>query len=222
MIVLNSNWSNWKYYIPFIGPYFAVRDWINYFFPTNVNMAVLGMPKCGKTTWIKFLNTLKAPEDVGETYVVDEVKKYRVKVAKHRYIEIQKGLDISGTDTLVYDTYPSLVKNSEVILFLFNSCKFYNNKEYRLDVVDRIAVISEHLKDAKMSKDFFIVPTYKDKLQSAGYECGDFKELLYEVLRSDESTKLFADPTFVKDIFSTNNKDELEKLKSVVFAKYLK
>lgn len=205
--------------IPVIGTIFVARKiWKEYKFSDNVNMAVLGMPASGKTTWINFLRGKEDNGEYNQTFAQDKVKSFTTDLGDGHQLTINEFYDISGSNEYVMPMYEKMIHEASLILFLFDSQKFYTEKEYKEEVVDRIAKIHDFLPNDEKEKQVFIVPTHKDTLEAEG----KFKETLYRALMEDESTKVYASPDFITGVFQTNEKGYLVNLRDIVFAKYKK
>lgn len=196
------------------------------FFKKGIRMAVLGMDQSGKTSFSNFLKD-GDPGKPNQTAVSENISPYYFKNSEGKYFFIEKGEDIAGTKDVVFRFYEEKVKNNKLILFLFNSLLFYENTDYRLDVVDRIALISEKIYAVKNNaniqdlspKIFFIVPTWKDKLFEKGIQENEFMGLLLNSLYEDSSASCYSNREFIKPLSQTNNIESLQILKDSIFRK---
>ena len=200
--------------------------WDKLVFQRTVSLAVLGMPQSGKTQWYKYLG---APVGPRTKSIEEGYEEFKIKVPGDGDYEltINKGRDITGADDFVSHLYIPMIEKNDIILFFFNSYKFYNDesyidqsnkkRSYRQVVIDRIALIAEYQKE---DTSVFIVPTYKDKLLESNVSEDDVSKLLYKALLSDNSASKFADLNYIPGLYQANEKTDLEDLFNKVFEKY--
>ncbi|GEM_PF-3969980 len=190
----------------------------------SIKMAVLGMEGSGKTSFINFLKD-GDPGHPDQTVSSNNIDEYHFQTSDGRHFLIEKGNDISGQDTY-RRYYWKIVDDNKLILFLFNSMLFCNNNDYRLEVIDRIAYISERINNRVEnstikyeSKIFYIVPTWKDKLTEININENFFTTLLLDSLFNDTHARPFSNPDYILPLSQTNSKDSLIILKDSLFVK---
>jgi len=132
------------------------------------SMAVLGMAGAGKTTWYDYLTG--SQRSGAHTPNFEEIGTFTIKIengSKTHTIKIRKGKDISGMKEKVSVYYDDMIKESDLILFMFDADKFYNNQDYKKDANARIQKIQITLRNIQtentdIKKDFVIIATHKD------------------------------------------------------------
>ena len=131
----------------------------------DIGMAVLGMRMSGKTLWYNFLTN---DSRIGTTSSTEEVRSFKMDFSNGRSVTVKQGMDIGGSEINVQLFYEELIKENDVVLFLFNSFEYLNNLQYEREVNGRMAFIAskwdEHHPDKELSKCIFVIATYADKL----------------------------------------------------------
>ncbi|MBM6805002.1 hypothetical protein H6A24_00530 [Bacteroides caecicola] len=131
----------------------------------DIGMAVLGMRMSGKTLWYNFLTN---DSRIGTTSSTEKVRSFKMDFSNGRSVTVKQGMDIGGSEINVQLFYEELIKENDVVLFLFNSFEYLNNLQYEREVNGRMAFIAskwdEHHPDKELSKCIFVIATYADKL----------------------------------------------------------
>ncbi len=192
-------------------------------FGKNMKMVVLGKAQAGKTSFYNFLKD-DDPGNPDQTPGETIIEEFDVKDSEGHIMTIASVKDINGDYVAKY--YKELVEGNDVILFLFDAKQFMTNEKYRLDVVDRIAMISIYdsqpleTKNPK-SKAVYIVPTFKDEAVSNGISDNSLKKRLLDELDSDYKAKKYADSKYILSMHQTNDISSLTNLRDSIFSSYL-
>ena len=140
----------------------------------DIGMAVLGMRMSGKTLWYNFLTN---DSRIGTTSSTEKVRSFKMDFSNGRSVTVKQGMDIGGSEINVQLFYEELIKENDVVLFLFNSFEYLNNLQYEREVNGRMAFIAskwdEHHPDKELSKCIFVIATYADKLIDKEKGCKD-------------------------------------------------
>ena len=138
----------------------------------NVKLAILGPNEAGKTTlWNYFAGKPFSPiykqtegketisfEAYGVVWTTQKPKDYKV-----------KGHDINGNEDYIRIYWKDLIKDSDMIIFVFNANKYLENElEYQRDVNQRLQFVKSTIEkqtDGKKRK-VWLLGSYADKLKN--------------------------------------------------------
>lgn len=135
-----------------IVPILMILGLITYNYLKGDTMAILGMQEAGKTTILRYMQGL--PFD--STYVPngnEPYKKFDWKVGNRT---IKAGIDIGGGDEWVKENYSNLIKENEIIMFVFNAKDFLDSDKSRIKTLARLDFVFEKIKESKDDMDDFI------------------------------------------------------------------
>lgn len=208
-----GEWFNIDEIIDSADFYFRKKFW-----GKEMKMVVLGKEEAGKTSFYNFLKD-GDPGTPSQTPVEDEIKGFDVVDSENHIMSICSVKDINGHGDYVAKYYRELVTANDVILFLFNANNFVSDKEYREDVIDRIALISIYADD-KMQKTLHIVPTFRDEAIENGITDESLKRILLDSLNSDSKAKEYADSSNILSMYQTNDVNSLTDLRDTIFSAY--
>lgn len=177
----------------------------------DIGMAVLGMRMAGKTLWYNYLTQ---DNRVGTTNATEKIRSFKMDFSNGRSVTVKQGIDIGGSEVNVQLFYEELIKENDVVLFLFNSYEYLNNLQYEREVNGRMAFIAskwnEHHPDKELSKCIFVVATYADKLVDKEKGC---KEIVDRM-----SKRSFKD--MIKQhllLINMTDKKQVETMKEKIF-----
>ena len=165
-------------------------------------MAILGMHGAGKTTILRYMQ--------GYTYDstykpsgTDPYKSFDWKVGDRT---IEAGVDIGGGKEWVKENYPNLIKDNDIIMFVFNASEFLNSNIYKRDTLARLDFVFEIIKKEKKVDDFIknhfaLIGTHADLINESP------KSLIQKIQREcqDKSySKIFKNNFAILDLTSSD------------------
>lgn len=124
---------------------------------SSKKIAILGLQKAGKTTFLRFLQGDKNYKEYVATGM-DEYEEFDIKF-KEKVVTITKNYDIGGNDHFMRN-YMTVLKNTDIVFFLFDVSLFFNDNEYYRDFCARV----DFLKSLTKISTYFIA-THPDKLE---------------------------------------------------------
>lgn len=125
-------------------------------------IAVLGMQGSGKT---QFLANIRN-EDYKKyeaTIGTEDYEKFNIEIG-NREVTIEGGKDIGGGEENIRFYYEDMIKNNEIVFFLFDAYKYLNNNEYRDETQARLEFVNRH--SEKRNKEVVIFSTFADKFEN--------------------------------------------------------
>ena len=99
-------------------------------------LAIVGMQEAGKSTLYNMLRTGEPGEHLPTT--IEEIAEFKV---KDRDIKIKKGKDIGGGPEFIMPYYEDLIRDNEIIIFIFNVSEYLNDISYQRNTKDRLDFI---------------------------------------------------------------------------------
>ena len=135
-----------------IVPILMILGFITYNYLKGDTMAILGMQQAGKTTILRYMKDLPFDSSYRPTDK-EPYEKFEWKVGDRK---IKSGIDIGGGDEWVKENYPNLIKENEIIMFVFNAKLFWDSEKYRRITLARLDFVFEQIKESKDSIDDFI------------------------------------------------------------------
>lgn len=122
-------------------------------------LAVLGMQGAGKT---RFLCFLRGVPYVEQQTAYEKYPEFSYKIDDKITIKIKSGYDIGGGKTYIRE-YDNLIKESKVILFMFNISRYLAyDQRYVRDTNSRLDLIKGYVDTEE--KNIVIIGTHKDLL----------------------------------------------------------
>lgn len=174
---------------------------------TGKKLAILGMERSGKTTLYNMLRTGEPGKPLQTS--IEEVGDF---VVKDRKIKIKKGKDIGGGESLI-SYYEDLIRESEIIIFIFNVSKFLNDSTYQRDTKDRLDYIYRKVKEYnKEMKNIVMIASHLDVLPDDKQK-KSMEEIL-SVINGKLYQEMFKNNFF---IISIVNNEHINKLKEKIF-----
>ncbi len=125
-------------------------------------IAVLGMKGVGKTLFLANISN-KDYKDCAATIGSEDYKGFYLSIGGHIFF-IKGGKDIGGGEEYIRDYYEEMIKNSEIVFFLFNAYKYLNEKDYRDQTQARFEFIYRHSQESNTN--VIILATFADKFSS--------------------------------------------------------
>lgn len=171
----------------------------------GTTLAVLGMQASGKTQLYK---TLQGMEYTGyEATSVNEYEGFDIKLPD-RTIHIKKGKDIGGTEAYIKLYYKEMMRENEIVIFVFNAYRYLNDSTYSRNTNARFDFINLH----RNEKDIVILGSYLDYFSES-----EQKTIIDKVRQRNKDkayAALFAINFFVLDI---RNKESVQEIAKRIF-----
>lgn len=172
-------------------------------------LTILGMSRAGKSTLYNMLKTGEPgkPDVTG----FEDVSEFKI---KDRNIRVKKGKDIGGGNSFL-SYYEDLIKENEIIVFVFNVAKYLDSNEflYQRETKDRLDFIYRKAKEYnKEMKNLVMIASHIDDLPEEKQ-----KHALEEILSSIKGRQyreMFKNNFFV---ISLVNKEHINKLIDGIF-----
>lgn len=174
---------------------------------TGKKLAVLGMERAGKSTLYNMLRT-------GEpgTHLNTTIEEYGEFTIKDRKIKIKKGKDIGGGLEFI-QYYEDLIKQNEIIIFVFNVSKYLNDLIYQRETKDRLDFVYRKSKEYnKEMNNLVMIASHIDILSSDKQKTA-MKEIL-NTISGKQYNEMFKNNFFVMSIV---NNEHINKLKESIF-----
>ena len=109
------------------------------------SLAVLGMQGAGKTHFLA--NIRNIPYENTSTISGEKFKQFNL-IIGNRQVVVNEGIDIPGGEEAIREYYVKLIKENEIVFFLFDSFKYINEREYRENTQNRLDFIYRHSSDS--------------------------------------------------------------------------
>ena len=165
----------------------------------GTKLGVIGMKGAGKTTYLSNLGLVKMDDG---TSVTD----YKGKIVDvgHRVMEIAAGEDIGGEDELFmryYEPWLCGEDKKDIILFIFDGCRYLNDAEYRDNVISRLRFI--HIKykegnsDTKEYKNIVLIASHLDKYDKSA---DDMCQEILKITGKKDFWEIFKNNFFAVDM----------------------
>lgn len=125
-------------------------------------LAIVGMQEAGKSTLYNMLRTGEPGEHLPTT--IEEIAEFKV---KDRDIKIKKGKDIGGGPEFIMPYYEDLIRDNEIIIFIFNVSEYLNDISYQRNTKDRLDFIYRKSKEYnKKMNNLVMIASHIDILSS--------------------------------------------------------
>lgn len=174
---------------------------------TGKKLAVLGMERAGKSTLYNMLRTGEPGTPLNTT--IEEFGEFTI---KDRKIKIKKGKDIGGGPEFI-QYYEDLIKQNDIIIFIFNVSKYLNNLIYQRDTKDRLDFIYRKSKEYnKEMNNLVMIASHVDLLPSDKQKTA-IKEIL-NTINGKQYNEMFKNNFFIISII---NNEHINKLKEKIF-----
>lgn len=174
---------------------------------TGKKLAVLGMEKAGKSTLYNMLRTGEPGIHLNTT-----IEEYGEFTIKDRKIKIKKGKDIGGGPEFI-QYYEDLIKQNEIIIFVFNVSKYLNDLVYQRDTKDRLDFVYRKSKEYNKDMNNLVMIASHIDLLSLDKQKTAVKEVL-NTINGKQYNEMFKTNFFVMSIV---NKEHINKLKEKIF-----
>ena len=136
-----------------IIPILILLGFITYNCLKGDTMAILGMQGAGKTTILRYMHGYSFDSSYPSGNGNEPYKKFDWEVVNRT---IKAGIDIGGGDEWVKENYSNLIKENEIIMFVFNAKDFLDSDKYKLKTLARLDFVFEKIKESKDDMDDFI------------------------------------------------------------------
>lgn len=181
----------------------------------DIKMCVLGDKSTGKTCLYSFYKEQKKPFSKREytippkaTSLSEVVPELTLLSTNGIKLTVEEGTDISGAPEKVCVYYRDKVNENELVIYLFNSSEFSNNKKNRKYVVAQIYLISIFIKEKEREQKERI-EKLKSKQKLSSEENKELKKLEYN---KKSGTTFLIVPTWKSKCDSINDKKLREML----------
>lgn len=166
---------------------------------------VLGMQGAGKTT---FLNSLRGEyyQEVSPT-AEEKYPKFSTKIGS-RDVWISDGIDYGGGDAYVTQ-YEDMLKNKEIVFFVFDLSKYLTDIEYKRRTNSRLQLLYSIAKrrSIDVNNNVVVIGSHYDEVKK---KMKDVKNALSE-LQSKSYGEMFLSNVFAIDTRDEKNIDELKE-----------
>lgn len=175
-------------------------------------LAVLGMKDAGKTRFYRFLQGKEYIEGVDEESGQNEIESFTYTCSNGSIIKIQKGYDYSGARDYVKTFYEDLLKDSDVVVFVFDLHKFLNDMEYQKETNSIASLINEmNYKKCNIVK----IASHKDEFDLPRQTINSiFTDFKYAIQGKRYWNAILGCNLFFADM---RNKDELKIIADKIF-----
>jgi len=167
-------------------------------------MAILGMQEAGKTTILRYMQGYT----YDSSYRSSGYEKYERFDWKVGDRTIKAGVDIGGGDDWVKSTYPVLIADNDIIMFVFNAYEFLNSNKYKRSTLGRLDFVFENIKEKKggnlddfIKNHFALIGTHADFINESP------KSVIQKIQRDcqDKSySKIFKNNFAILDLTSSD------------------
>ena len=172
-------------------------------------IAVLGMQGAGKTQFLANIRN-KDYKEYAATIGSEDYEKFNICLG-NRLLSIEGGNDIGGGEELILDYYEDMIKNKEIVFFLFNAYKYINEEKYRKQTQYRLEFINRHSLDSKCTVNVFA--TFADRFSNDDERKKAYTSIKQSVLGKDYSRLFIPSRFFMQDM--RNKKLLMEKLEKI-------
>ena len=134
-------------------------------------LAVLGMKDAGKTRFYRFLQGKEYIEGLDNETEQDDIESFTYSCSNGSKIKIQKGYDYGGGRDLIKTHYEDLLKDSDIVVFVFDMHKFLYDMEYQKETNSIASLINDvnyknyNIVKIASHKDEFVLSKPSDKKQ---------------------------------------------------------
>ena len=184
----------------------------------SVDLAILGPNEAGKTTLWNFFKGRPASKVYQETdgkialsFVASSIIWNAVKPDKPEEKLRFTGYDINGNGDFIRTDWEKLIKNSNMIIIVFNSYKYLNSVDYHRDINHRMQFVYSTVRkqtDGK-KRGIWLLGSYADKL---GNKKKDWESIIGII-----KTKPYCDISQNNACVNLTNKDELKEYYKKMF-----
>lgn len=126
------------------------------------SLAILGMQGSGKTQLLSNIRNVEY-KDYAATLGEEAYEPFTIHLG-NRDVKIEGGKDIGGGEELIKDYYEEMIKNNEIIFFLFNAYEYRHNSDYQDMTQARLDYI--HRKGVSNGKTVAVFGTFADKFKN--------------------------------------------------------
>lgn len=174
---------------------------------TGKKLAIIGMERAGKSTLYNMLKTGEPGMPLQTS--VEEIGEFTI---KDRKIKIKKGKDIGGgTEFIQY--YEDMIKQNEIIIFVFNVSKYLNDIIYQRDTKDRLDFVYRKSREFNKEVNNLVMLASHVDLLSSDKQKTAVKDIL-NTINGKQYNEMFKNNFFVMSIV---NNEHINKLKESIF-----
>lgn len=177
----------------------------------SVDLAILGPNEAGKTTLWNFFKGRPASKVYYETADKEKISFVASSTIWNAVKLRFKGVDINGHGDFIRTDWEKLIKNSNMIIFVFNSYKYLNSIDYQRDVNQRMQFVYSTVRKQTDEKKraIWLLGSYADKL--------DNKKKDWERIIGIVKTKPYCDISHNNACVNLTNEDELKEYYKKMF-----
>lgn len=172
-------------------------------------IAVLGMQGAGKTQFLANIRN-KTYKDYAATIGEEDYEKFNIMLG-NRTVCIEGGKDIGGGEELILDYYDDMIKNNDIVFFLFNAFKYINEEKYRKQTQYRLEFINRHSLESKCTVNVFA--TFADMFSNDDERSNAYASIKNSVSGKDYYRLFIPSRFFMQDM--RNKKLLMEKLEII-------
>ena len=185
----------------------------------RISICALGERQTGKTIWLKYLQTGKIINNLGQTPGSIDFKPFDLKIEGDRIVHIEKGKDIGGEKDNRKNFWKDLVEKSDIVCYFVNIRDFLCKQEYHDNVIGGLDLVADFLKPTQKdsaskakpkTKLPFIVLSYADELKKISVSESDAREKFTSELKNLKF-KNFKKNTILVNLLDQNCQNELKK-----------
>jgi len=176
-------------------------------------LAVLGMKDAGKTRFYRFLQGKKYVEVLDLETEKDAIESFTYTCSNGSKIKIQKGHDYGGGRDYVKTHYEDLLKDSDIVVFVFDMHKFLYDMEYQKETNSIASLINDmNYKNCNIVK----IASHKDEFDLSKQKN---KKQIYNEFCNVIKTKKYWDSIMDYNLFFADmrNNDELKTIADKIF-----
>lgn len=167
------------------------------------HLAVLGMKGAGKTRLYCFMRNIKYKE---EATGKNEYPSFDYTKSDGTKVRIEKGYDIGGGEDFIRDNYEKMMKDSDIVIFVFDISKYFSDtEEYQRQTNSRFDFINKKISE---NENKVIIGSHLDQLKSEKRET--IKDRFLKNIKDKPYSGMFTVNFFLADI--TNN----EQIKGII------
>ena len=167
----------------------------------NRNIAVLGMKSAGKT---RLHCALRNVDYINLETSVERYPAYTYRKSNGTYVHIQEGFDIGGGNNF-RSKYVPMIKEADIVFFLFDLFQYRRNEEYRKETRSRLEFITRKCKD--WNHTLVTLITHKD-LFTPDELSKYLAEYKNEISSTSTSSTPYADAVTKYKFYPINTKDK--------------
>ena len=182
----------------------------------GASLAVLGMRDAGKTRFYRYLQGREYIQDIDEQTEKDEVEEFDLCLSNNHIIHIQKGHDYGGGRYFIKEYYEELVNKSDIVVFLFDIYKYFNDVEYQKETNSIAEIINRY---NKKQSNIVKLATHLDYFKTDVRDKREIKKIKKDFNDKISDKKYWRILDFNFYIVDMTNKEQLKAIVDKIFEK---